>query len=163
MIRASLFLLAAIMSVTTGARADGPSRFIAESNEDGVRVIWKVLNGRLPPSEEDTLRIAAVVDWKYDGSGFNGMPAPGVNERMLAFENALAEKVESPNTCLLVFSRTGNNLKQFVYYVRDSEEFLKRLNDALKDQPRYPIEITFHDDAGWKDLKSFLTKFEKAK
>lgn len=155
--------MATIMVASTGTKADVPSRFIAESNEDGVPVIWKVVNGRPSSSEEDTLRVAAVVDWKYDGTRFNGMPAPGVNERMLAFERALADRIESPNTCLLVFSRTGNNLKQFVYYVRDSEEFLKRLNDALKGQPRCPIEITFHDDPGWKDLKSFLAKFEKAK
>jgi hypothetical protein len=161
MIREGLLLLATLMGASTGTRAEVPNRFITESNEDGMRVIWKVLNGRPSPSDEDTLRIAAVVDWHYEGSQFNGMPAPAVNEQMLAFEHALAEKVEAPNVCRLVFSRTGNNLKQFVYYVHDNEEFLKRLNDALTDHPRYPVEITFHNDTGWKDLKNFLGKFGK--
>ena len=65
------------------------------------------------------------------------------------------------SVCRHAYSRTGNNLKELVYYIADRERFMDALNTALADHPRYPIEIDFYDDGEWADFQRLLTSFNK--
>jgi hypothetical protein len=76
-----------------------------------------------------------VVSWKYDGGQPNGMPAESINRGMIALEHAI-EDLEQEGHCLHAYSRTGNNLKELVYYIADRDRFMEAFNEALKDQPR---------------------------
>jgi len=70
---------------------------------------------------------------------------------MIQLEHAI-DTIQENELCVQVYSKTGNGLKELVYYIGDRDEFMQTLNDALSDQPRYPLEIEFFEDPEWGDL-----------
>ena len=134
---------------------------IGEVTINGLPVIYKFVNEF--PNEDFRSKYPrlVVVSWKYDGNERNGMPEESVNERMMQLEDALEIGIEDLGICTHVYSRTGNNLKEFVYHIRDDDEFLEALNSALSSHKRYPIEITFYEDKEWKDFRELLNDFNK--
>jgi|GEM_PF-871094 len=153
----SIFGIVCFMS----ANAEEPKGVIGEVYINGFPVIYKFVN-ELPTKDiRATYPRLVVVSWKYDGSERNGMPEEDENKRMIQLEDALEVGVEAKGVCTHAYSRTGNNLKEFVYYIRDDDEFLKSLNSALASHDRYPIEITFYEDREWKDFKGLLSDFNK--
>lgn len=130
--------------------------------EDDYPVIYKFVN-RLPDAAiRSGLEWLTVISWKYDGGGRNGMPYSEDNEGMMALESAIEDHITGPGILRHAYSRTGNNLKELVYYIHDQEAFLKEFNLALKDHPRYPIEIDFYHDPAWEDFQRILDDFKDA-
>ena len=119
---------------------------IGKSYEDGLPVIWRFINEAPSDSKKRNLPWLTVISWKYDGTDNNGMPPEQVNERMIALEDALIEQIEKIDFCEHAFSRTGNNLKEFAYYISDRDLFIEKLNQALKTHHRYPIEIDLYQN-----------------
>ncbi len=74
----------------------------------------------------------------------------------------IREQIEDDKVLRHVYSRTGNNLKELVYYIHGQEQFLELFNDALSDHPRYPIEIKFFEDKAWEDFSKLLEDFSNA-
>jgi hypothetical protein len=99
-----------------------------------------------------------VISWKYDPRVRNGMPAQETNQRMIALEDAI-EDLEEAQLCRHAYSRTGNGLKEFVYYIADQGHFMEAFNDALTGHARYPIDITFFEDAAWEDFQKIRDLF----
>ena len=130
--------------------------------EDEHPVIYRFVNE--PPSHEKmaSLPWLTVIAWKYEGSETNGMPPAQVNERMVILEEVLRSAVEKSGFCEHAISRTGNNLKEFVYYIHDRDAFLTKLNDALQSLERFPIEITFYEDVEWKEFERIRTLFNRS-
>ncbi|EOD78866.1 hypothetical protein D515_02373 [Grimontia indica] len=58
-----------------------------------------------------------------------------------------------------VYSATGNDLKEFVFYIADREIFMKQFNEALSGHEVYPIEVNFYQDKEWSDLKKLQADF----
>ena len=146
------------MTVNT-AEAKG---IIGRVYEDGLPVIYKFINELPPESVRVNLAWLTVLSWKYDGEANNGMPLHDDNQRMIVLEDAIEDCIENDQILRHVYSRTGNNLKEFVYYIHDQDTFLEVLNQALSGHPRYPIEINFYQDEQWQDFKRLLTDFESA-
>jgi hypothetical protein len=133
---------------------------IGQTTEDGFAVVFKFVDEL--PSQQDRERLPwlTVISWKYDGSSRNGMPPESVNQQMIALERAINE-LESAVLCRHAYSRTGNGLKELVYYISDQDEFMNAFNDALREHPRYPIEITFYEDQQWGDFQKFRERFNR--
>ncbi|WP_228160525.1 DUF695 domain-containing protein [Marinobacter bohaiensis] len=130
--------------------------------EDGRPVIYKFVEEMPSPTVRDALPWLTVIAWRYDGSERNGMPPEPVNERMIRLEDAVEASIERDGVLRHVYSRTGNDLKELVYYIHDRDQFLAALNDALADHPRYPIEINFYEDRTWEDFQRLLSDFDGA-
>src|SRR5262245_6087826 len=121
---------------------------IGEIVEDGFPVVFKFVNELPAQDTRGRYGWLTVVSWKYDGSQRNGMPRQEVNSRMIDLEQAI-ETLEEEGHCLHAYSRTGNGLKELVYYISDRDRFMQAFNEALKNRPTYPIEITFYEDQEW--------------
>jgi hypothetical protein len=135
---------------------------IGEIREDGFPVVFKFVD-ELPSAEtHGRFGWLAVLSWKYDGRQRNGMPPEEINLGMLDLEHAV-EGLEQEGYCRHAYSRTGNGLKELVYYISDRDQFMGAFNGALRDQPPYPIEITFYEDRGWEDFRKILQMFRQAK
>jgi len=78
---------------------------------------------------------------------------------MIKLEDALETISGREALYLDVYSATGNNLKEFVFYIADREQFMANFNHALRDQPAYPIEINFYEDNEWSDLAKLHQDF----
>lgn len=128
--------------------------------EEGLPVFYR-LEQWLPTAEERlSLPWLVVISWNYDGTGNNGMPCASDNLQMFELEDLIEEQIESPNALRRVYSRTGNHLKELVYYLRNRDEFLFRFNQVMAGQPRYPIELHFFEDEEWQDFRELLEAFD---
>jgi len=134
---------------------------IGKSYKDGLPVIWRFVNEAPTPHKRAALPWLTVISWKYDGSTNNGMPLKLLNEKMIALEDAIAQKVERKDFCEHAISKTGANLKELIYYIHDRDAFMQKLNAALKTRERYPIEITFYEDRDWKEHERARSSFSK--
>jgi len=138
-----------------------PTGVIGKTIEEGLPVIWSFENIIPPELERDNLTWLTVISWSYEGGERNGMPPELTNQKMLALEDAL-DKLESPAQCVSAYRRTGNNLKEFVYYIHDREMFLDSLNSVLQTHEHYPIEINFYEDKEWSDFRKLQADFADA-
>lgn len=133
---------------------------IGETKEDGLPLIYKFVD-ELPSQEtRDKFRWLTVISWKYDRSVRNGMPPENTNKQMLALEHAVDE-LEEAALCRHAYSRTGNGLKELVYYIVDRDEFMAAFNTALRSQPHYPLEIKFYEDQEWEDFQTIRRLFKR--
>jgi hypothetical protein len=139
-----------------------PKGVIGRAFEGDRPVIYKFVNE--PPSDEkrQALPWLTIISWRYDGSTNNGMPQQELNQRMISLENAIEEGVVTERFCEHAISRTGNNLKELIYYINDRDSFTERLNLALRNHERYPIEITFYEDPEWQEFGRTRADFNAA-
>ena len=87
------------------------------------------------------------------------MPPQAVNNSMIGLEDALETIKGDGQIYEMAYTATGNDLKEFVYYISDRDSFMKNFNKALSGQPRYPLEINFYEDPEWSDLSKLLEDF----
>jgi hypothetical protein len=134
---------------------------IGKYYENDLPVIMKFVN-ELPENKIiSRLPFLTVISWKYDGSENNGMPLEEINQRMILLEDALENSMSTSKIFRHVYSRTGNNLKEFAYYTKSQDDFMVMLNNTLKKHAEYPIEINFYEDKEWSDFKKILSDFKK--
>jgi hypothetical protein len=142
----------------------------SDNNEKETGVIGKVYENGLPviyafvnedPTQENIARFSSltIISWEYDGSNNNGMPEEEINMQMLTLEDALSQEFENSTNSMWVFNRTGNNLKEFAYYINSRDKFIEDLNKALSSHPQFPIDIKFYDDPNWLEITQLLKEF----
>jgi hypothetical protein len=145
------------------AVADEEKGIIARAYEDGLPVILKLVDEMPPESVRGSFRWLTVISWRYDGSSRNGLPDDSTNQQMIALEDAIRQHLEERQLCRHAYSRTGNGLKELVYYAADQDQFMSALNDALRSHPRYPLEIEFYSDPEWDEFQKTLGKIKRPK
>jgi len=142
-----------------------------KSNSEQKGIIGRYYEGEFPvivkfvnelPAIDTQKRLTSltVVSWKYDGSSNNGMPTKEINEKMLALEDSLNDTLKKTNLYYHAYSRTGNNLKEFVYYSNGLDIFMPLLNETLQSHEPYPIDIAFYEDTEWTELKKIIEDFK---
>lgn len=137
-----------------------PKGVIGKYVENGLPVILKFVQEFPEPEIREQFPQLTVISWIYDGSENNGMPEAEVNEQIMALEDAIDDLLTIEKIAQHAYSRTGNGLKELVYYISDQEVFMARFNQSLQGQPRYPIEINFYNDPEWEDFEKLLKDFE---
>lgn len=83
------------------------------------------------------------------------MPSVEERERMDAMEDALEPVLEKDSFATLSLVSTGENLREWVYYAKSEDEFLERLNLALKAHSAFPIEVHTASDPQWGTYEKF--------
>jgi hypothetical protein len=137
-----------------------PTGRIVRTEKDGKPILWTYVPEMPSDEEQRSCPWLTVLSWRYDGSGNNGMPDEEVNRGMLVLDEALGT-LERPLYCTEAYRRIGYDLREFVLYVADRDDFLASLNKALADHPRYPIEIKFYEDEKWSDLETLINDFNE--
>ena len=134
---------------------------IATTEEDGARVLYRVR--QQPPAGIDPSRYAGLINiyWRFDGEWNEGMPPSDVYDRMAALEEAL-EPLDGPETGFFVVSITGNNRKEWAWYVADPAAFMERVNVALAGSEPFPVEFETAADPGWQNFHELLRRFAEA-
>ncbi len=152
-----------LASAAAAPPAEGkePKGIVGKAIEDGFPVIYKFVDEEPAAAKRAKLPWLTVISWRYDGAESNGMPQKRVNERMVELEDALGENVVAEGFGDHVIIRTGANLKELIYYIRDQDQFMKRLNAAFKGHSAYPIEIKFYNDLKWTEFQKLRSDFEK--
>lgn len=100
-----------------------------------------------------------IIAWRYDNP--TGMPSPTEREQMEELEAALEPVVEEEGFATLALVSTGENLREWIYYTQSGEDFFNRLNTALADRPRFPIEIRSAPDPAWSTYSGLMAALSK--
>jgi len=80
---------------------------------------------------------------------------------MDAMEDLLQHTLEKDGFATLALVSTGENLREWTYYVKSEEEFFSRLNEALAEKPAFPIDIHTAADPTWGMYEKFKTGVRK--
>ena len=141
-----------IMS-TPNSAAGSEDWLLIKYERDGLPIVMKVMEDLPPAAVRDGFEWLTVLSWRYDASENNGMPIPEANIQMIQLESSI-DILQEAELCVHVYSKTGNGLKELVYYISDRDEFMQAFNQALANQPAYPLEIEFFEDPEWGDLQT---------
>ena len=133
---------------------------VGEGEEEGLPVIYRLIDELPETATRNSLPWLTVISWRYDREARNGMPPVAINDRMIALERAIDE-IEASSICRHAYSRTGNGLKEFAYYTTDRDRFMGAFNTAVRNHPRYPIEIDFYEDREWADFQKVRELFKQ--
>ena len=101
-----------------------------------------------------------VIRWEY-GSDETGMPDPITREAMDLFEDCTASLQEDGHAYLML-ATTGFELREWVYYAKNSDEFMQAFNAALAGKPRFPLQIQFLHDPEWNYWRDVIHDIKAA-
>jgi len=71
------------------------------------------------------------------------------------FEDALSPLEEDGFSTLALVS-TGDNIKEWTYYIKAEKPILERLNLALRPKASFPVEIHAATDVEWVTSQQFI-------
>jgi hypothetical protein len=120
---------------------------------DGHRIVYRYRSEFPQSFKRTSFPDRVIITWRYNSS--NGMPVVTERESMDRLEDLISPRVEEPSFSSLVIVSTGENLREWTYYTKSKQEFMSRVNEALKDVPRFPIEIHLWNDPEWKTYEQF--------
>jgi hypothetical protein len=148
----ALAIVGGILAVS-GSDAQRFAIATATNHSTGRVVIFRYVQTFGPGFTKQTQPDRVILAWKYESE--KGMPSVKERQRMDELEDALAPLVETEGFATLALVSTGEDLREWVYYARSQEEFLKRLNAALSGKPAFPIEIHADPDPSWTTYETF--------
>lgn len=128
--------------------------FTATGQEDGNALIFRSLKAVPAGVHEADLPHRVVILWRYE-TDLNGMPDADANSAQIALEDALLplDMNEIGRQMLVV---TGNNRKEWLWYVKDFDSWIAQLNQRLTTSPVYPIDISHSYEPQWSSYKDFI-------
>jgi len=127
--------------------------FLARGEEDEKPLIFRGLSAVPTGVHEADLPDRVAIVWSYDSQ--NGMPDSNTNIAQITFEDTL-ESLDVNAVGRLVLVVTGNNRKEWHWYVRDFDDWMVQMNQRLETQPFYPIEIMHFYEPDWALYKNFI-------
>jgi len=94
-----------------------------------------------------------ILVWRYQS--VSGMPSRTEREHMDKLEDLLTPLVEANGVSTLVLVSTGEHFREWTYYAKTEGEFLTKLDEALRSQAPFPIEIHAAPDPSWSTYERF--------
>ena len=83
------------------------------------------------------------------------MPNWDDHQQMNLLEDTLEPVLGEDRFATLALVSTGEDLREWTFYVKSEDEFFTRLNRALGGMPRFPIEIHTASDPTWDMYEQF--------
>ena len=106
-------------------------------------------------NQDDFTRLLTV-SWAYE-SDDSGMPPEEVSERMQTLEDLLIAPIEIEQQGFLAVVATGNNVRDWLWYIRDRQTIANIVNVALGNEEPFPIELNVEEDPMWETYRNFLS------
>ena len=129
-------------------------RSVATGSDNGFPMIVRFRN-KIPegvqPSDYPHLMAIA---WSYEPQT-NGMPSREITHQMEEFENLLDKGLESRREAFMTVAVTCNGRREWQWYARDQDHFIRLLNSALAGRSPFPVQISHQDDKEWAAYQRF--------
>ena len=151
-------LLSMFFSSGNKAAAGANDNWIVDkvTTSDGKTGVFRFIQTKPFSWNKAPLSEEVSISWNYKGD----FPDEDANKMMNELEDALAPLSESKESCL-VLVMTFSGLREWCYYTRDYDAFMKVLNNNLSGKPKFPISIVHSHDPEWKYWHSFVDKLDK--
>ena len=121
----------------------------AEGTLDGKPILVRLRSEIEPLFAHPQLANLLRIVWEFPVDGDSGLPDVDTLDQMSQCEDALVGALELQNHAILAHVLTCDGLRQWVFYTSDVEESASRINEALPQDPPYPIELTVDSDPEW--------------
>lgn len=125
---------------------------VSTNASNGRKIIYRYAQELSPTFDRGSQPIRVIIVWKY--SSDTGQPYAEEHAAMNLLEDTLEPVLQNDFSTLALVS-TGENLREWTYYVASEDEFMTRLNDALAGLPKFPIEIHITEDPAWTVYEQF--------
>ena len=129
----------------TTSEEEGVWALIALETDAGPR-IYRMRAGPPAGVKKEIFAENVIVEWRYDG----GMPDEATAAAMFALQELIEPLDDHTKHSVLMHVFTGTGMKEWCFYTRSYDDFMKALNVALRGKPRFPIEILHDSDPGWE-------------
>nr|WP_255606000.1 DUF695 domain-containing protein [Thalassolituus sp. ST750PaO-4] len=127
---------------------------IAKGEREGFPIIYRYrpsIDPRVCKSDYATM---VVISWQFEGRE-NGFPDQPTNEQQQELEDLL-DWLDTPENSYLTQVVTCNGSKEWLWYVKDCNDWMGKLNQSLSDKSAFPIGINFYDDPEWNTYNGFI-------
>lgn len=94
--------------------------------------------------------------WTYQSPNESGMPGPDDQDIMNQFEARLVAAWQNAGIGHLSMLITGNQICEWQWYLKDVDQALFILNEAIADLPPLPIDIHTETDPDWYAYSNFM-------
>ena len=154
--------LVLVYAALVGACSMNPTTPGPPTGSGTDKLEWVIAEGRTPeyPYQLRFCKIPASfsrsqypirlnVFWSMETPQPNGLASSEDIKRMHTFEERIVAATESNQVAVLPLILTGRGEREFVFFVRSSEEFLRALSQMPQEKARYPIEIRQSHDPNW--------------
>lgn len=128
----------------------------ATAKEDELTVIFRLLP-EIPGgivTAEFPARIEII--WTYQSPNESGMPGAKDQQTMNQFEERLLAAWQNAGIGYLTMLITGNHICEWQWYLKEADEALLILNEAIADLPPLPIDIHSETDPDWYAYSNFM-------
>ena len=104
-----------------------------------------------PPSEAERAErpLLVMIRWSFETDD-GPLPDEDDLDAMAGFEEALDAAMDAQGWGMLMVVVTTGGVREWRIYTQDFDRFQDGLNDALMDQPRYPLEFETFEDPAWR-------------
>ncbi len=133
---------------------------LAQGEEEGRPILLRLRSETPPGIELGDYPILLNVYWGFKDPDNNGMPSDSTLAAMGDLEKSLDE-LEYAGHGFFTLSITGNQRKEWIWYIRDRSEFMRELNRVLGGHEPFPIELRAQQDSEWQAYKSLASQFQK--
>jgi hypothetical protein len=132
---------------------------ISTNSANGRKIIFRYAEQLSPTFERKDQPVRIIIVWRYKSN--SGQPVSEEHRRMNEMEDELESVLGQTSFATLAMVSTGEGLREWTYYAKPENEFMARLNFALTDKPRYPIEIHIAHDPNWDTYQEFRSSMKK--
>ena len=95
-----------------------------------------------------------VIIWDFSQNNSNGMPSNEQSDDMRNFEDVIVNALDPDRSGILVLVLTNAGMREWHYYIKDISEVGNRINNALSEFPKLPINLQVEEDQNWGELKT---------
>ncbi|MEK8031598.1 DUF695 domain-containing protein [Ideonella sp. DXS29W] len=140
-------LAAACLNGTAAEEGAVWSTAVATRPSDGHRIIHRYRSEFGPSFTRSSYPERIVITWNYQS--VEGMPSRAERESMDRMEDLLAPYVEQASISVLVWVSTGEGVREWVYYAKSKDEFMNKVDEALRGHHRFPVQFKLWKDPQW--------------
>ncbi|MEA1880530.1 MAG: DUF695 domain-containing protein [Campylobacterota bacterium] len=90
--------------------------------------------------------------WSYPVTDDTGLPSTEIIKAHSDIEKSL-KAIDDHIDSLYVAQITGNGRKEWIWYTKDIDKWWDRFSKALKDHPKYPLDIETAKESNWKTYR----------
>ena len=96
--------------------------------------------------------------WRYEGN----MPTEELSMQMEEMQELLKKAVEKDKLAILTGVYNGGGERCWIFYTRTVRVFCERLNEALRELPTLPLELSAEADADWEEYLDMYADHKKS-
>lgn len=133
------------------------TQYVTNDDEDGEK-FWELRDSFPSGFDAALYSTAVIIEWHY---GDAGLPGKATLLALHELEEHLSPLNDPGGNSILIHIIRGGGTSELAYYVRDYQQFIYALNQALAGKPRYPIQIEYFPDPAWEYRRSIVDNFSQ--